>query len=173
MDIAYFTDESYLYDSLKKRFGELLDVYTEKKPTPALSMIKYCNLHGLKNIKKVSLMSFDIAHSVPYIANIFSDDVKINLYGKYNDKIDNVPKNIKLIKTKEYLTEHINIIEGDNKVFIWYEPYHIRKNGEDYFGFEDEKDELISHRLRPKLYSVDKEKLKKIYDNFKELEDNI
>ena len=85
----------------------------------------------------------------------------------------NIPKNIKIIKTKEYLTEHINLIEGDSKVFVWYEPYHIRKNNEDYFGFEDEEDELISHRLRPKLYSVDKEKLKDVYNNFKELEDNI
>lgn len=166
--------ESFIYEQLSLRFGDVKDVYTGSKPQPITTLQHYCKLHGLSEITNMMIMSSDVDYAVPYLKDKIDNKIKIDLYGKVRNDVDiSDQSNLVIHNTNEVLSEHINLIygKGTEHAFVWHEPYHVRDENEDYFGFEDEEpDSNLGHRLRPRLYEIKTQKqLDDILDTFNNL----
>lgn len=145
--------EKFIMDQQLERFGTLVDIFTEKHPQPVTSIKDYFELHGL-NISRLMLMAYDIKYAIKYLTRN-APEIDIDLYGSYEGEVT-VPTGSKITvhKTKNPLTEHINLIYTHQceLPFVWYEPYHIVEHSKDDFGFEHEKDWKMQKRLRPKMF---------------------
>jgi hypothetical protein len=169
----FFITEELIFKQLEERFGVLKDIFTEKKPAPVTSIQDYCGLHGL-NIERLKFMAYDVDYAVDYLSK--HTDIKIELYGK-SQKYRDVFKqdNITIHPTNSYLTEHINLIytSKGELPYVWFEPYHVRQDDTDIFGFENETDWKLQKRLRPKLFKIQtKEQEENILHTFEYLKEN-
>jgi hypothetical protein len=144
-----------------------------------------CMKYNLSKIDEISLMGENAQSSVDYIKNLHKEKkinlndlktkIKIYAYESRKNKVSEEDKKIfDIIPSRSSYTSHISLIKVDGKYYSFYEPIHIKKDGEsDYFGeFFDNNQEYIKksedtnsieYYMLPKVFEVSsKDKLEQI-----------